>query len=247
MRLPAGFEPKDGLEVVASGRVSVYAPRGDYQFMVEKMYPKGLGAAELALRQLREKLFRLGYFDPRRKKPLPKFPRSICLIASATGAAVRDLLEILGRRWPASRVAVRPSRVQGEGAAEEIAAAIQQINQWKARRQVQVDVIIIGRGGGSVEDLGAFNQEIVAQAIFQSKIPIVSAIGHEVDVTLADLVADVRAATPSHAAELVVPDRSELLAQVGALGERLHDTARRHCARGGAGRTLPAAGPARAS
>src|SRR5262245_22719586 len=127
LRMPAGLELHDGLEVVALGRVSVYAPRGDYQFLIDRLFPKGVGAAELALRQLREKLFKLGYFDPKRKKHLPRFPRSLCLIASATGAAVRDIIEILKQRWPATRVAVRPSRVQGEGAADEIAEAIEQV------------------------------------------------------------------------------------------------------------------------
>jgi exodeoxyribonuclease VII large subunit len=227
LRLPAGLELHDGLEVVALGRVSVYAPRGDYQFLIDRLFPKGLGAAELALRQLREKLFKLGYFDPKRKKRLPRFPRSLCLIASATGAAVRDIIEILKQRWPATKVAVRPSRVQGDGAAEEIAAAIEQINRWKDKRMVQVDAIIIGRGGGSVEDLGAFNTEVVTRAIYGSKIPVISAVGHEVDTTLADLVADVRAATPSHAAELVVPDRFEVLEDVHNLRERLNDVMQR--------------------
>ena len=246
LRLPAGLELHDGLEVVALGRVSVYAARGDYQFLIDRLFPKGIGAAELALRQLREKLFKLGYFDPHRKKHLPRFPRSLCLIASATGAAVRDMLEILRQRWPATTVAVRPSRVQGEGAAEEIAAAIEQVNRWKDRRQVRVDAIIIGRGGGSVEDLSAFNTEVVAKAIYCSKIPVISAIGHEVDTTLADLVADVRAATPSHAAELAVPDRFEveedmhnlrnrlregMLRQIEALGGRLEDLAQRRVLR----------------
>jgi exodeoxyribonuclease VII large subunit len=228
LRLPAGFELRDGVEVVAVGRVSVYAPKGDYQFLIDKMWPKGIGAAELALRQLREKLFKLGYFDPKRKRPLPRFPRSLCLIASATGAAVRDMIEILKQRWPATRVAVRPSRVQGDGAAEEIAAAIEQVNRWKDRRMVQVDAIIIGRGGGSVEDLSAFNHELVAKAIFLSKIPVISAIGHEVDTTLADLVADVRAATPSHAAELVVPHRLEILETVHDLRARMDEAMQRH-------------------
>jgi len=223
-QLPRGFRPRDGIEVVAFGRISVYPPRGEYQLLIDRMFPKGLGALELALQQLREKLAKLGYFDTTRKKPLPRFPRSICVIASATGAAVHDVLEILGQRWPAARVAVRPSRVQGDGAAEEIAATINQVNRWKALGRVQVDVIIIGRGGGSAEDLGAFNQESVAQAIYHSRIPIISAVGHEVDVTIADLVADVRASTPSHAAELATPDRIELLDLVRGLGERLHES-----------------------
>src|SRR5262249_1765350 len=154
---------------------------------------------------------------------LPRFPRSLCLITSATGAAVRDIIEILRRRWPATRVAVRPSRIQGEGAAEEMAEAIEQVNRWKSRRMGQVDAIIIGRGGGSAEDLWPFNHEVLARAIFHSRVPVISAVGHEVDVTIADLVADVRAATPSNAAELAVPDRIEVLDSVDDLRHRLSE------------------------
>jgi exodeoxyribonuclease VII large subunit len=232
MRLAAGFEPRDGIKVVACGRISVYSPRGEYQFMVERLFPKGIGAMELALKQLKEKLQLRGYFDPKRKKPLPLYPRCICLIASPTGAAVRDMIEILGQRWPATPIVVRPSRVQGEGAAEDVAAAIIQINRVKANRRIPVDVIILGRGGGSVEDLWAFNQEIVADAIFRSKIPVVSAIGHEIDVTVADLVADVRASTPSHAAELIVPNRIEMLDQVREIGGRMLMATQRRCQQG---------------
>jgi len=220
-KLPVGFEPKDGLDVVATGYLTIYQARGEYQIQVSRMYPKGIGAAELALRQLREKLSRLGYFDTRRKRRPPRFPRYVALVSSATGAAVRDMIKILGRRWPAAKVFVRPSRVQGEGAAEELAEAIIQINRWKTQKLCPTDVIILGRGGGSSEDLDAFNQEVLAQAIFASKIPIVSAVGHEVDVTIADLVADVRASTPSHAAEIVAPDRGEIICQVQACAERM--------------------------
>jgi exodeoxyribonuclease VII large subunit len=226
-RLPAGFEPKDGIEVVACGRISVYAPRGGYQLIVEKMFPKGLGAAELALRELREKLFRLGYFDPNRKKPLPRFPRTICLVSSATGAAVCDMIEILGRRWPIARVVVQPTLVQGDSAAEQIAQGIRDVNRWKERKLAQIDVIILGRGGGSAEDLAPFNTEVVAQAIYESRIPVVSAVGHEVDVTIADSVADVRASTPSHAAELTVPDRSDMIELLRKAESRIHDSTRR--------------------
>ncbi|HEV3142964.1 MAG TPA: exodeoxyribonuclease VII large subunit [Gemmataceae bacterium] len=226
-RLPAGFEPRDGIEVVACGKISVYAPRGGYQLVVEKMFPKGLGLAELALRELREKLFRLGYFDVKRKKPLPRFPRTICLISSATSAAIRDMIEILGRRWPIARVVVQPTLVQGGGSAEQIAEGIRTVNRWKERKLVQIDVIILGRGGGSAEDLSAFNTETVAQAIFESRIPVVSAVGHEVDVTIADTVADVRASTPSHAAELTVPDRADILNHLQKTECRIHDSIRR--------------------
>jgi exodeoxyribonuclease VII large subunit len=199
------FDPRDGLEVIVRGRMTVYPPRGDYQLVIEELHPKGIGARELALRQLCERLFGQGYFDPKRKKPLPRFPRRVALVTSPSGAAVRDMLEILGRRWRATEVWVCPVRVQGDGAAEEIAAAIRRVNRLGG-----VDVLIVGRGGGSTEDLWAFNEEIVAQAIYESRIPVVSAVGHEIDVTVADRVADRRALTPSEAAELVVPSRDEL-------------------------------------
>jgi exodeoxyribonuclease VII large subunit len=210
------YDPQDGMEVIARGRLSVYPPRGDYQLVIEELQPKGVGAAELALRQLREKLFRLGYFDPLRKRRLPAFPRRVAVVTSPTGAAVRDLVEIMGRRWPALEVWVCPVRVQGDGAAEEIAAAIRLVNHVGG-----VDVLIVGRGGGSTEDLGAFNTEGVAHAIFSSRVPVVSAVGHEIDLTIADLVADRRALTPSEAAELVTPDRAELREALRNLEEQL--------------------------
>jgi exodeoxyribonuclease VII large subunit len=222
------FDPRDGQEVLARGRLTVYAPRGDYQLLIEELQPRGLGAAELALRQLKEKLLRLGYFDPKRKRPLPSFPREIALVTSATGAAVRDMLEILARRWPPARVVVRPVRVQGEGAAEEIAAAVRLLNRLNAQGDLAIEVIIVGRGGGSSEDLDAFNAELVAKAIFESRIPVVSAVGHEIDVTVADLVADRRALTPSEAATAVTPDRAELLAGLRDAAGRLEDGVRRH-------------------
>lgn len=220
-RLPAGFEPKNGLSVIACGHLSLYEPRGDFQLQVQRMYGKGWGDAEAALRALKEKLQRLGYFDLRRKRKLPRYPRCVGLVASATGAAVRDMIEILGRRWPATKVFVRPARVQGNGAAEELATAIRQINRWRIEKRCATDVIILGRGGGSSEDLHAFNDEGLARAILESQIPVVSAVGHEIDTTIADLVADVRASTPSHAAELVVPDREELRCQVEAYAKRM--------------------------
>jgi exodeoxyribonuclease VII large subunit len=213
------FDLKDGLEVIARGRVAVYEPRGEYQFIIEEIQPKGLGALELALRQLREKLFAKGYFDPKRKKPLPRIPRRIALVTSPTGAAVRDMLEILGRRWPAAEVWVCGVAVQGDGAALDIAAMIRRLNALEAN----VDVMIVGRGGGSLEDLWAFNEEPVAQAIFESRIPVVSAVGHEVDVTISDLVADKRALTPSEGAELVVPNCEELLEQLFGAETRLKE------------------------
>jgi exodeoxyribonuclease VII large subunit len=199
------FSPHDGLEVIARGKLDVYVPHGEYKLIIEELHPKGLGAPELALRQLKEKLFKLGYFAPERKKPLPRFPRRIALVTSPTGAAVRDILEVLARRWRASDVWVCPVRVQGETAAAEITAALRLLNHV-----ANVDVVIVGRGGGSAEDLSAFNDENVAKAIFESHIPIVSAVGHEIDLTIADLVADCRAVTPSEAAERIVPHRDEL-------------------------------------
>jgi exodeoxyribonuclease VII large subunit len=216
------FDPRDGLEVIARGRLTVYPPRGEYQLVIEELHPKGMGAQELALRQLREKLFRLGYFARERKKPLPRFPRRIALVTSPTGAAVRDMLEILGRRWPAVEVWVCPAKMQGDGAAQEIAGTIRLLNRLHEKGTLQSDVMILGRGGGSIEDLWAFNEEVVAQAIFESRIPVVSAVGHEVDVTTADMVADYRAPTPSAAAKEVVPDRTEMLAGLRDLEDRLH-------------------------
>jgi exodeoxyribonuclease VII large subunit len=202
-----GIDLHDGLEVICRGYLDVYPPRGSYQLVIEHIEPRGLGVLERALRQLRERLAAEGLFAPARKRPLPRFPRRIALVTSPTGAAIRDFLEVLRRRWPAVHVLIVPVRVQGEGAAAEIAAGIASIN----RLAEPVDVVVVGRGGGSLEDLWAFNEEIVVRAIFASKIPVVSAVGHEIDVTLADLVADVRALTPSEAAERVVPAADEVL------------------------------------
>jgi exodeoxyribonuclease VII large subunit len=213
------FDLKDGMEVIARGRLTVYVPRGEYQLIVEEVQPKGIGALELALRQLKEKLFVRGYFDPKRKKPIPRMPARVALVTSPTGAAVRDMLEILARRWPAAEVWVCPVRVQGDGAAEEIAAAVRLLNALTPT----ADVLIVGRGGGSAEDLWAFNEEVVAHALFESRIPVVSAVGHEIDLTIADLVADKRALTPSEAAELVVPHRDELAEGLAGVGTRLRD------------------------
>src|SRR6266545_2486285 len=212
------FDPRDGLELIVRGRMTVYPARGDYQLVIEELHPKGVGARDLALRQLHQKLFERGYFDPKRKRPMPRFPRRIALVTSPTGAAVRDMLEILGRRWSGAELWVCPVRVQGDGAAVEIATAIRRLN-----RLGNVDVMIVGRGGGSAEDLWAFNEEIVADAIYESRIPVVSAVGHEIDVTIADLVADRRALTPSEAAELVAPSRDDLLEGLRGLQTRLRD------------------------
>ncbi|MGL6094438.1 MAG: exodeoxyribonuclease VII large subunit, partial [Fimbriiglobus sp.] len=205
------FDPRNGMEVVVRGGLTVFAPRGDYQLIVEELEPKGVGAAELALRQLKEKLLQRGYFDPKRKKPLPRFPRRIGLIASPTGAAVRDMLEILAHRWPRADAVLRPSRVQGAGAADDVALAVRQLNYLHKQNLLPIDAIVIGRGGGSSEDLAAFNEEVVADAIYNSVIPVVSAVGHEIDVSIADLVADYRALTPSQGITALCPDRGELL------------------------------------
>jgi exodeoxyribonuclease VII large subunit len=198
----------DGLEVICRGHLDVYAARGSYQLVIEEIHPKGLGALEQALRRLREKLAAEGLFDRARKRPLPAFPRRIAFVTSPTGAAIRDFLQVLRRRWRGAQVLIVPVRVQGVGAAAEIAAAIGAVN----RLAVPIDVLVVGRGGGSLEDLWAFNEEAVVRAIVGSRIPVVSAVGHEIDVTLADLAADLRALTPSEAAERVVPAIEDVLA-----------------------------------
>jgi exodeoxyribonuclease VII large subunit len=199
------FELSDGMQVIIQGRCSIYEGRSEYQLVVDQLVPKGLGALELAFRQLRERLEKEGLFAQHHKKSLPRFPRRVVLMTSPTGAAVRDMLQVIARRWKAIDVLIWPVRVQGEGAAQEIAAAIAQAN-----RLCDIDVMVVGRGGGSLEDLWAFNEEVVARAIFASQIPIISAVGHEVDWTIADYVADLRAPTPSAAAELSVPNESEM-------------------------------------
>jgi exodeoxyribonuclease VII large subunit len=211
------FDMHDGLEVVCRGRLEIYAPRGTYQLIIEEIEPKGMGALELALRQLREKLAREGLFDPARKRPLPSFVRQIAVVTSPTGAAIRDFLQVLGRRWRGADVLIAPVRVQGEGAAQEIAAAIATLN----RLARPIDCLVVTRGGGSLEDLWAFNEEPVVRAIAASRIPVISAVGHEIDVTLSDLAADLRALTPSEAAELVAPAAEELLGELRQIKNRL--------------------------
>jgi exodeoxyribonuclease VII large subunit len=204
------FDLRAGQEVIVRGRLTVYPARGQYQLIIDELHPKGLGAQDLALRQLKEKLFRLGYFAAERKKPLPRFPRRLALVTSPTGAAIRDMLQVLRERWPGAEVWVCAVRVQGDGAAEEVAAAIRWLNALRAQGQGPLDVMIVGRGGGSTDDLWAFNAECVARAIYQSIIPVVSAVGHEIDLTIADLVADCRALTPTDAATRVVPDGRQM-------------------------------------
>ena len=210
------FRPENGMQVIAAGRITVFPRDGQYQLYCVQLTPEGAGDLQLAFEQLKEKLAREGLFDEEHKKPLPQFPKRIALVTSPAGAAVRDMLRILNARWPQSGVLVVPVRVQGEEAAEEIASAIDYVNYYDL-----ADLIITGRGGGSVEDLWAFNEEVVARAIFRSEIPVISAVGHEPDVTISDFVADLRAATPSNAAELAVPDRAELAGALAHLARRL--------------------------
>ncbi|HXG04019.1 MAG TPA: exodeoxyribonuclease VII large subunit, partial [Candidatus Binatia bacterium] len=210
------FEPTDGLHVLAFGALEVYPQRGEYQLVVELLEPRGVGALQLAFEQLKQRLGAEGLFDAGRKRPLPRFPRRIGLVTSPDGAALRDMLRIIGRRFAGLSIVLAPCRVQGEGAAEEIAQGLADLNRLGG-----VDVIIVGRGGGSLEDLWAFNEEVVARAIAASKVPVISAVGHEVDVTIADFVADVRAPTPSAAAEMVAARRDELIERFAALELRL--------------------------
>jgi exodeoxyribonuclease VII large subunit len=210
------FDPKDGMLVIARGRISLYEPRGEYQLVIDYMEPKGVGALQMAFEQLKIRLAQAGLFDPARKRPLPVLPRSIGIVTSPTGAVIRDMLQILRRRFANLHVCLYPVRVQGDGAAGEIARGIATLNRYPG-----VDVIILARGGGSLEDLWAFNEETVAQAIYASAIPVISAVGHEIDYTIADFVADVRAPTPSAAAELVIHNKSELHAELQAVAQRL--------------------------
>jgi len=211
------FDLDDGLEVVCRGHVDVYAPRGTYQLIVQEIQPAGIGALELAFRQLHRKLDQQGLFARERKRPLPRSVQRIALVTSPTGAAIRDFLEVLRRRSPAADVLVVPVRVQGKGAAQQIAAAIETVNLLAE----PVDCLVLARGGGSLEDLWAFNEELVVRAIAASRTVVVSAVGHEIDVTLSDLAADVRASTPSEAAELVAPAAEEVAAALRHLHKRL--------------------------
>ncbi|MBI3401377.1 MAG: exodeoxyribonuclease VII large subunit [Acidobacteria bacterium] len=215
------FKPGDGLRVVARGRVSVYEPKGEYQLVCEYMEPQGLGALQLAFDQLRKRLQDEGLFDAARKRPLPALPRKIGIVTSLDGAAIRDIIKILRRRHANAHLVIRPARVQGEGAAIDIARGLRAIG-----RVPGVDVVIVGRGGGSIEDLWAFNEEIVARAIAQCPVPVISAVGHESDVTIADFVADLRAPTPSAAAELVVAATGDFATRIDGLRDRLRAAAR---------------------
>jgi len=220
------FKPEDGLQVVARGRISVYEPKGEYQLVCEHMQPHGLGALQLAFDQLKRRLQAEGLFDDARKRALPLLPRKIGVVTSLDGAALRDILNVLGRRYPNAHVVVRPARVQGEGAAAEVARGLEAVG-----RVGGVDVIIVGRGGGSIEDLWAFNEEVVARAIVAAPVPVISAVGHEIDYTIADFAADLRAPTPSAAAELVVARKDEYAGRIERTIERLGAGARHALAR----------------
>ena len=210
------FRPESGMQVIVSGRISVYPRDGAYQLYCEAMMPEGMGDLHVAFEQLKRKLSEEGLFDPRYKKPLPKYPHRIAIITSSAGAAIHDMLRILKARYPLSKVLLLPVRVQGVEAPPEIVGAIRYANRHKL-----ADLIITGRGGGSIEDLWAFNDERVARAIFESEIPVISAVGHEPDVTISDYVADLRAATPSNAAELAVPDQDDLRQTLDAMQQSM--------------------------
>ena len=210
------FLPEDGMKVVARGRIGVYAPRGEYQIILDYLEPLGVGALALAFEQLKKKLAAQGIFDREIKKPLPFLPRRVAVITSPTGAAIQDFLKVIRRRFANLEITVVPVRVQGEAAAKEIAEALETVNSM-----LKADVIVLTRGGGSLEDLWAFNQERVALAIRNSRIPVVSAVGHEVDLTISDLAADLRAPTPSAAGELLVVEKESLVTRLGELGNRL--------------------------
>lgn len=211
------FKPENGMKVIIFGTVSLFQRDGSYQLYINDMQPDGIGALNIAFEQLKKKLEAEGLFSNQYKKPIPKFPQKVGVVTSATGAAVQDIFNVLKRRYPVAEVVLRPCQVQGEGAANDIANAIKEFNKVKG-----ADVLIVGRGGGSIEDLWAFNEEIVARAVFDSEIPVISAVGHETDFTICDFVADLRAPTPSAAAECAVPDCFELKANLLSYKQRLN-------------------------
>ena len=215
------FRLEDGLHVLCFGRLSVYEPRGEYQLIVQLIEPRGLGALQLAFEQLKEKLAQKGFFDPSRKRPLPLLPKTVGLVTSLTGAALRDFLKVALSRYPKARIIIFPVRVQGEGAAQEIAEGIRVLGSYQG-----IELIVVTRGGGSLEDLWAFNEEIVAKAIYHSPVPVVSAVGHEIDYTICDFVADVRAPTPTAAAQIIFPSLLELHQGVEGLKRRLFEAAK---------------------
>ncbi len=221
-----GFKLKDGLQVITFGDISVYEKSGQYQLVARQLLPKGLGALQLAFEELKQRLAKEGLFDSSRKRPIPVLPQRIGLVTSPTGAAIRDFLNIINRRFPNVRIVIYPVRVQGEGAAAEIAAAIDDFNALHASGRLPLDVLIVTRGGGSLEDLWAFNEEVLARALARSQIPTISAVGHEIDFTIADFVADLRAPTPSAAAELVVKAKEEFKQRMTQYQSRLHGNLR---------------------
>lgn len=220
------FRPENGMQVIAYGRISVFPRDGAYQLYCSQLSPDGVGDLYVAFEQLKDKLYREGLFDEGHKKPLPRYPQRIAIVTSSAGAAIHDMIRILRRRYPIARVLLLPVRVQGVEAPPEIVGAIRYANRWKL-----ADVLITGRGGGSMEDLWAFNDERVARAIYASEIPVISAVGHEPDVTIADFTADLRAATPSNAAELAVPDQNEIYAALASLGARMEQASRQRLLR----------------
>lgn len=215
-----GVDLREGMAVLLQGRLDVYSPRGSYQLVVQKIEEQGIGALQAAFRKLYNRLHREGLFDADRKKEIPQFPQRIGFVTSPSGAAVHDFTQVLRRRWPAAKVLIIPSKVQGDGAAEEIARGIEVANIVRPK----LDVLVVGRGGGSLEDLWAFNEEIVVRALVDSEIPTISAVGHEIDVTLSDLAADVRALTPTEAAERVAPSQSDVLEFLALTQDRLLST-----------------------
>ncbi len=221
------FRPENGMKVIARGRISVYERDGQYQLYIEHMEQDGIGDLHIAFERLKKKLEAEGLFDPRHKKPLPKYPKTIGVVTAPTGAAIRDILNILSRRFSYSDVTLYPVLVQGENSAKSIVEAIEYFNRTNS-----ADVLIVGRGGGSIEDLWSFNEEFVARAIYASRIPVVSAVGHEVDFTISDFAADLRAPTPSAAAELVVPEQKELREKFNNVYSRLYTCANRVTERG---------------
>src|SRR3989338_770912 len=210
------FKPKDGMKIICFGSISVYEARGDYQLIVEEIEPKGVGALQLQFQQLKEKLQKEGLFDEKYKTPIPFLPTRIGVVTSPTGAAIRDILNIARRRFSNVEIIINPVKVQGVDAKDEIAAAIRQFNKLK-----NIDVMVVARGGGSLEDLPPFNEEVVARALFESEIPVISAVGHEIDFTISDFVADFRAPTPSAAAELVIPKKEDLINLINTAIKRL--------------------------
>lgn len=213
------FEPADGMKVLARGRVSVYEAGGAYQLYIEEMIPDGVGELYIAYEQLKKQLADEGLFDERHKKPIPKFPKAVGVVTAPTGAAVRDIINVITRRYPMAEIILYPAKVQGTGAAQSVVKAIEYFNATR-----EVDTLIVGRGGGSIEDLWAFNEEITARAIYASEIPVISAVGHETDFTIADFVADLRAPTPSAAAEIAVPSTPELAARITADKSRIQQS-----------------------